>query len=215
MAGDASFEDSLDLSDRFAFGCSAGDVGLGGGVDARAGQHDGVQCPIELAIPASIEAVAGGQPGGRGDRSGSREHGEGDFGPKPARMRPADQHLSGTDWTDARQGEQLRCHGGDELVDFGLQLVGFSAQSHDALRGAPEHARGGAVLEIAGGSGAQGSAVGDLASLVMVRSCARRSSGAATISALRWWIARVRATTALARVLISTRSASRRPRLRG
>jgi hypothetical protein len=49
----------------------------------------------------------------------------------------------------------------------------------------------------------------------MVRSGARRSSGAETIRALRWLIARVRATTALARVLISTRSASRSPRLRG
>ena len=98
---------------------------------------------------------------------------------------------------------------------IGLQLVGFSAQSHDALRGAPEHARGGAVLEIAGGSGAQGSAVGDLG--VAGHGAQLRSQVFRRGDDQHFEVAdcAVRATTALARVLISTRSASRRPRLRG
>jgi hypothetical protein len=51
--------------------------------------------------------------------------------------------------------------------------------------------------------------------LVRPRSSARRSSGAQTISDLRWLTAAVRAVTAPALVVMRTRRASRSPRLRG
>jgi hypothetical protein len=57
LAGDDSLKAAFGLSQRLAFGEAAFDVGAGGGIDAAAGQHDGVESPIELAVAAAVEAV--------------------------------------------------------------------------------------------------------------------------------------------------------------
>src|SRR5450755_1566595 len=54
-----------------ALGLFAREVLLGGGVVLGAGDRDRVQRPVELAIPAAIEAVLGSLPGGAWDRSGA------------------------------------------------------------------------------------------------------------------------------------------------
>ena len=55
-----SFEAAADLAAGFAFGEASGGVGLGFGVAAEAGQGDGVQRPVELAVAATVEPVPGG-----------------------------------------------------------------------------------------------------------------------------------------------------------
>jgi len=59
-ACDVSFEAAADLAGGLAFGEAAGGVGLGFGVAAEPGQGDGVQGPVELAVAAAVEPVAGG-----------------------------------------------------------------------------------------------------------------------------------------------------------
>ena len=65
LAGDVAFEAALGFSGGFAFGGSFGDVGLGVWAVAAAGDGDGVQRSVELAVAAAVEAVAGVLPGGR------------------------------------------------------------------------------------------------------------------------------------------------------
>ena len=65
LAGDVAFEAALGFSGGFAFGGSFGDVGLGVWAVAAAGDGDGVQCSVELAVAAAVGAVAGVLPGGR------------------------------------------------------------------------------------------------------------------------------------------------------
>ena len=70
---DAPGEEALDAADGFAFGLafgdSAGDVGAGGWVAALLGDGDEVERPVELAVAATVEAVAGlVLSGGGGDR---------------------------------------------------------------------------------------------------------------------------------------------------
>ena len=70
LAGDVAFEAALGFSGGFAFGGSFGDVGLGVWAVAAAGDGDGVQRAVELAVAAAVEAVAGVLPGGRFESGG-------------------------------------------------------------------------------------------------------------------------------------------------
>jgi hypothetical protein len=58
LAGDDPFEASPGLAGGLAAGGAAGEVGAGIRVHAGAGQGDGVQGPVELAVAGSAEAVA-------------------------------------------------------------------------------------------------------------------------------------------------------------
>ena len=106
LAGDVAFEAALGFSGGFAFGGSFGDVGLGVGAVAAAGDGDGVQ--------RSVEAVAGVLPGGRFERgdageAGSRVAGAG-WGHYVARM-PRASKLAGlvrTGVCGTNQGISLR-----------------------------------------------------------------------------------------------------------
>jgi hypothetical protein len=66
--------------------------------------HDGVQGPIQLPVPATIQAMADHLARGRLDRGRPGEHGEGGLGAEAARMGPADQHLGGVDGADPGLG---------------------------------------------------------------------------------------------------------------
>ena len=72
QVSDAACEVALEAADRFAvgfaFGGFAGDVGLGLGVAASAGDGDAVDCRVDLAVAAAVEAVAVGFAGADGDR---------------------------------------------------------------------------------------------------------------------------------------------------
>ena len=79
LAGDVAFEAALGFSGGFAFGGSFGDVGLGVWAVAAAGDGDGVQRAVELAVAAAVEAVAGVLPRGRFEWGDAGEAGEGCF----------------------------------------------------------------------------------------------------------------------------------------
>ena len=55
-----------------------------GGCDAFSGDEDHVQCAVEFAVAAAVEAVADRLAGGGGDRCGAGEPGEGGFASDPA-----------------------------------------------------------------------------------------------------------------------------------
>lgn len=63
LARDVALEAALDLSVGLAFGSSPVGVGAGGGVLMQPGEDHDVERPVELAVPAAVEAVASGEPG--------------------------------------------------------------------------------------------------------------------------------------------------------
>ena len=62
LAGDVALEAASGFSCGFAFADSLGDVGLGEGAVSAAGDGDGVQCPVQVAVAAAVEAVASSLP---------------------------------------------------------------------------------------------------------------------------------------------------------
>ena len=77
---DAPCEVSFEAADGFfgalAFGAFAGDVVLGFGVAAQAGDGDAVDGGVDLAVAAAVEAVAVGLAGADRDRSDAGGPGE-------------------------------------------------------------------------------------------------------------------------------------------
>ena len=67
-AGEVAFEAADGFFGALAFGAFAGDVVLGLGVAAQAGDGDAVDGGVDLAVAAAIESVAVGLAGTDGDR---------------------------------------------------------------------------------------------------------------------------------------------------
>lgn len=88
-----------------ALECAPRFLGSGFGVAAHAGDRDGVQGPVQRTVSAAIEAVPASlsATGLKGCDSG--QGGERCFASDPAGVRPADQHLGGHYWSDARFGQ--------------------------------------------------------------------------------------------------------------
>ena len=61
-SGEGAFEGAQPALGGFAFGLLAGEVLLGGGVVAGAGDRDDVQRVVELAVPAAVEPILGALP---------------------------------------------------------------------------------------------------------------------------------------------------------
>src|SRR4051794_33039223 len=83
-APDATGDEAFDAADGFAFGLAlgdaAGDVGLRGWVASPLGDGDEVERPVELAVSAAVEAMAGlVLAGGRRHRRRAAEAGERGF----------------------------------------------------------------------------------------------------------------------------------------
>src|SRR4051794_6717329 len=77
-AGEVAFEAADGFFGALAFGAFAGDVVLGFGVAAQAGDGDAVDRGVDLAVAAAVEAVAVGLAGtdwDRGDAGGPGELG--------------------------------------------------------------------------------------------------------------------------------------------
>src|SRR3954452_18937819 len=77
-AGEVALEAADGLGAGLALGALAGEVGLGFGVAAGAGDRDAVDGGVDLAVAAAVEAVAVGVAGAdrdRGDAAGSGELG--------------------------------------------------------------------------------------------------------------------------------------------
>ena len=59
LAGDIAFETAAGFAGGFPFAGAFADVGAGFGTVSGAGDGDGVDCLVELAVAASVQSVAG------------------------------------------------------------------------------------------------------------------------------------------------------------
>ena len=76
VACEMALEAAHRLDVGLTLGFLTGKVGTGLGVDPAAGDRDDVECAVELAVAAAVEAVAVASPGGCGYRRDARHPGE-------------------------------------------------------------------------------------------------------------------------------------------
>src|SRR3954452_17403045 len=119
-AGEVALEAADRLLGGLAFGAFAGDVVLGLGVAAQAGDGDAVDGRVDLAIAAAVETVAVGLAGADGDRSDAGRARELGVAGETARAGDLADELGRGQWPEAGLGKQLRRDSGDELGDLGL-----------------------------------------------------------------------------------------------
>src|SRR5512147_2285329 len=74
-------------------------------VAAQPRDRDGVQRPVEVAVPAAVEPVPDALPAAGLQWGGAGERGERGLTAHPPRMRPGDEQLRGDDGPDAGLGE--------------------------------------------------------------------------------------------------------------
>jgi hypothetical protein len=86
LAGNGALEKATDLALALALGDAAAGVGPGRPMVDLAQHHDGVQGPIQLPIPAPIQAMAVDLAGGCLDRGAPGQQGEGGLRGEPAGM---------------------------------------------------------------------------------------------------------------------------------
>ena len=101
----------------------AGDVVLGLGVAAGAGERDAVNGGVDLAVAAAVEAVAVGLAGADGDRRDAGGACELGVGGEAVGAGDLADELGGGQRPEAGLGEQLRRGLGDEVGDLGLERV--------------------------------------------------------------------------------------------
>jgi hypothetical protein len=75
LPGDHASQTPFDVAAAVALGGAPGNVGAGVGVGPQAHQQDGVQGAVELPVPAPVAAMAGHLPRRRRDRVGAGEGG--------------------------------------------------------------------------------------------------------------------------------------------
>jgi hypothetical protein len=107
-----------------------------------------VQCAVELAVAAAVEAVADRLSGGGGDRCAAGEAGEGGFASDPAAVRPGEHDLRGRGRADAGLIEQLRCQRVRELFDLARELALFVGQVLDAASDRAQRLQRAARLDV-------------------------------------------------------------------
>ncbi len=101
-----------------------------------------MQRTVELAVAASVGAVADCLAGGGGDRRRAGEPRERSFRSDPAAVGPGEDELSGGVRTDAGLVEQLRCEPAGDRFDLAgeLTLLGGQLQHPSGDRAQPEQA---------------------------------------------------------------------------
>src|SRR4051812_30246913 len=146
-AGEVALEAADGFLGGLAFGAFAGDVVLGLGVAAQAGDGDAVDGGVDLAVAAAVEAVSVGVAGADRDRSDARGAGELGVAGKAAGAGDLANQLGRSQRAEARLSEQLRRDRSDEPGDLSLerldglgeladaaQLVAGDADAHRLLR---------------------------------------------------------------------------------
>jgi hypothetical protein len=119
-------EGALDAAARLSSGLACGEepfvVATCLLVVADALEGDEVECAVELAVAATVEAVAALLPARGLDGARAGECGEGSFASHAAGVAARDEQLSGADWSQAAFLEQARCELGDELGERAFNL---------------------------------------------------------------------------------------------
>jgi hypothetical protein len=148
VAGEVAFEAAVCFAATLAVLDASVGVGDRRWVRASAGDEDHVQCAVELAVAAAVEAVADRLSGGGGDRCAAGEAGEGGFASDPAAVRPGEHDLRGRGRADAGLIEQLRCQRVRELFDLARELALFVGQVLDAASDRAQRLQRAARLDV-------------------------------------------------------------------
>ena len=114
----SSNEAALDLPIGQALCAAPFGVVASAGVISQSAVGDVVQCAVQRAVAAPVEAVPGGAATAGLKRAGAGECGEGGLAPDPAGVAEADHRLGGADWANTDPAgepigpdEWLRCAG--------------------------------------------------------------------------------------------------------
>ena len=107
-AGEVAFEAAHRFESGLAFGALAGQVVLGLGVAAGAGERDAVNGGVELSVAAAVKPMAVGLAGADGDRGDAGGAGELGLGGKAPGASDLAEQLPGSQRAEAGLGEQLR-----------------------------------------------------------------------------------------------------------
>lgn len=112
------------------------------------GDSDVVERPVQLPVSAAIEAMSRlVLPGGRLDRRGAAEPGEGGFAVAAAGMGPGDVELGCGDVADAALGEQLRCGLVEQFFERPVVVVDLGVEVLDASTQCPKSDAGAALFD--------------------------------------------------------------------
>src|SRR5712691_3773601 len=129
---------ALETADRLTLGLalasSALDVGDRAWVVLASRDHDLVEDVVELAVSATVEAVADDLTGAGWDRRCSRQPREGGLAGEAAPVRPGDERLGSADWTDAALVEKRRGDLSAHCGQLTLEFARLGAQELDPLR---------------------------------------------------------------------------------
>src|SRR5690625_5194970 len=120
LAGEVALERASDLAKGAPLGGALFDVGACVGVHAHPGDYGHVEGAVEASVATSIDSVAHGVPGRRGDWVDAGQAGERSFGADASGVRPRGESDGCGDWSDAGLVEQA---GRGTLLDQGGHLV--------------------------------------------------------------------------------------------
>ena len=133
-SGEVAFEAADGVFGALAFGAFAGDVVLGFGVAAQAGDGDAVDGRVDLAVAAAVEPVAVGLAGADRDRSDAGGAGELGVGGEPLGAGDLADELGRGQGPEAGLGEQVRRDLGDQVGDLGFERLDRLGQFADAAQ---------------------------------------------------------------------------------
>jgi hypothetical protein len=122
VAGQGAFDAAARLSGGLACGEEPLVVATRLLVVADALEGDDVECPVELAVAATVEAVASLLTARGLDGARAGECCEGGFASHAAWVAARDEQLGSADWSHAAFLEQARCELGDELGERAFNL---------------------------------------------------------------------------------------------
>lgn len=108
LPGEGPFEAASNVAVRPTFQGAAGFVGATLRMTPQPGDRDGMQCPIQRTVSASVETVPAALPATGLERSDTGERGERGLVADPPGMRPAEQQPGSHDRADARLRKQRR-----------------------------------------------------------------------------------------------------------
>src|SRR3954452_20044059 len=121
VAGEVALEAADGFAGGLAFGAAPVDVVLGLGVAAGAGDDDAVQCGVDLAVAALVEALSLGVAGAGGDWRNAGGAGQLGWGGEALRAGDLADELGRRQRSEPGLGEQLRCDRGHEGGDLALE----------------------------------------------------------------------------------------------
>jgi hypothetical protein len=133
VACEVALEAAHRLDAGLAFGFLAGEIGASRRVDPAARDRDDVQGAVELAVAATVQAVAVASPGGSRNRCDAGQPGELSVAGEALCARGLADQDRGAQRATAGLCEQLWAMGANEVAQLALERLGFPCERGDAL----------------------------------------------------------------------------------